>query len=262
MVSDMGCRLSYGFSAGITGRPSRQQGHRLPDTPPVLLVTRATAQAERFLSECEARLGGQINAVIDPVFEIRWLLPKVHFGAYQGFIFTSENAVLAVRDRLEPGGKPAYCVGDRTAATASKAGFAAVSAGGDAEDLVTLLARASPIGRLLHLRGRHVTGSILKRLRDAGVNAAEAIVYDQTARALSEDGQRLIEAPDGKVVLPLFSPRSATLVRESVDVVSDKVIPIAMSLQVANAWRNGPVRPLLAHDPSSNAMVEAVLAKL
>ena len=61
---------------------------------------------------------------------------------------------------------------------------------------------------------------------------------------------------------PLFSPRSARLVRAAIERISDKVRPVAMSEQVATAWGTDAPAARVASEPTSAAMLARVLAEL
>ena len=223
-----------------------------------LLLTRPEAASRRFLGACEAARGGPVPAVLSPVMAIRpvevWLEEPP-----TALILTSENGAARAGDlNLAP--REAWCVGPRTAAEARRMGFRAIEAGPDARSLLAALLDARPAGPLLHLRGEHARGEVVRRLRAAGLDAREAVAYRQEALAPSPEARVSLDGPD-PLVAPLFSPRSAVLLagwepRAPLDVV-------AMSPAVAEAAR--PLRPgrlCVASSPTGAAMVEATLAAL
>jgi uroporphyrinogen-III synthase len=234
----------------------------VPKAPPILLLTRPVAQSERFLRECEEALGRGIEAVVSPVLGIEPRPVTLDPARHAGVIFTSENAVAALGDPLWAKGMTAWCVGHRTADAARGAGFAAISAAGDARDLLALILDDQPTGPLLHLCGAHLAADIAGELTAGGVPTETAVVYDQVALPLSDEARALLSSPSRTVVLPLFSPRSARLVRAAVDAVAAEVMPLAMSDQVSEAW--GPAAPLakVAAEPTAAAMRSLVLAEL
>lgn len=82
-----------------------------------------------------------------------------------------------------------FAVGERTAETASKAGFGSVEAGGgDADALASRISHALPAGaRLLYLCGRLRTGALDERLREAGFAVTVLEVYDTAAAEFTRD---------------------------------------------------------------------------
>ena len=128
----------------------------------------------------------------------------------QGFIFTSTNGVAqAVRMLNAPSG-PAWCVGDRTADMARAAGFDAVSADGNAEDLIALLKSVVPTQPIAHIRGKHARGDIGPRLRQAGIDCEDVVAYTQDPLPLTDEAKDRIEGAE-PTIIPLFSPRTTAL---------------------------------------------------
>jgi len=211
----------------------------MADAPPVLLLTRPAAQSARFLAQCEEAFGAPVDAVIAPMIEIVPRGAPVDLSPFAGVIFTSENAVTALGRNAGAEGMRAWCVGRRTANAAAQSGFDALSAEGAAEDLIALVLRQRPAGALLHLCGAHVAADVAGRLSECGVPTEARVIYDQVPQLLPEAARRLLEGSGRRVVLPLFSPRSARLLRREVPEPSMCVRPLALSAQVAAAW--GPV---------------------
>lgn len=161
---------------------------------PVVLITRPRTAALRFAAQI-AGLG--LPTVIAPLMRI---VPLAHdraaVAAARGLVFTSENAVpYAGQGR----GRPAICVGPRTAAAARAAGFAVREGGGDAARLMPMLSGLGP--GWLHLRGAHAA---------AELPVPAIAVYDQQAAPLDGQAAAVLAGP-APVILPLFSPRSAAL---------------------------------------------------
>jgi uroporphyrinogen-III synthase len=212
----------------------------MADAPPVLLLTRPAAQSARFLAQCEEALGAPVEAVIAPVIEIVPHDGLIDLSPFSGVVFTSENAVAALGRDPEVRGMRAWCVGRRTADAAAEMGFDAASAEGAADDLVALVLRDRPAGTLVHLCGAHVAADVAGRLTEGGVPTKARIVYDQVPQPLPEAARRLLDGTARRVVLPLFSPRSARLLRNEVPRPSPLLRPLAMSAQVAAAWGPDP----------------------
>jgi uroporphyrinogen-III synthase len=234
----------------------------VPKAPPVLLLTRPAAQSARFLHECEDGLGRPVKAVISPIMGIEPRTLTVDPRRFAGVVFTSENAVTALGRPDWSRGVTAWCVGRRTADAAAAAGFTALSAEGDAQALLTRILADRPEGPLLHLGGAHLASDIAAELTQSGVPAETVVVYDQVAVPLTTEARTLLSAPQGRVVLPLFSPRSAWLVRAAVETVAPGVVPLAMSENVAEAWGTAPPVAKVAVEPTSAAMRALVLAEL
>jgi uroporphyrinogen-III synthase len=234
----------------------------VPNPPPVLLLTRPRAQSEGFLRRCEAAAGRRIEAVIAPILEIVPLDAAVDLSGLGGVIFTSANAVSALGDVPGRTGLRAWCVGAQTADAARAAGFDAVAAEGDADALLAMILRERPDGPLLHLSGVHRAADVAQRLEEAGIAARTQAVYDQVARPVSGDERRLLSGSDRRVILPLFSPRSARLLRDAVPEIGDAVLPLAISANVASAWGTGPRPVRVADAPDAAAMATLVVTAL
>ncbi|MFV0385624.1 uroporphyrinogen-III synthase [Paracoccus sp. (in: a-proteobacteria)] len=207
--------------------------------PSTLLLTRPQADSRRF----QAMLPG-VRAVISPILRIE---PVAHdadrLRAAGGFVFTSAHAVPAAG----PGqGRLALCVGKRTAQVAREAGFSVREGKGFAESLLPLI-RAAPVP-LLHLHGRHVA----RTLPVEGV-----VVYDQVAEPLNADARALLSGP-GRVLLPLFSARSARLVAAQVSDAAALLFPVAVSPAVMQAWAGPMAGQAVARFPTAEAMVAAI----
>jgi uroporphyrinogen-III synthase len=180
----------------------------MPPQAARILLTRPADQGARFAAALRDRFPAA-EVLESPLLSIGYLNPDLPAGGFSAVIFTSENAVTAalpLRHRLP---RAAYAVGDRTAAAARAAGFAATSAQGDADALVALLAAADP-GPLLHLHGEETRGDVVPRLRAAGIAAQGVTAYAQRPQPLSAAAMRWLDGPQ-PVVVPLFSPRTAAL---------------------------------------------------
>lgn len=205
-----------------------------------LLLTRPLAASLRFQRE----LG--LPALISPVLEVRDLGP-VDPGDARALILTSENGARAARGIA----LPAWVVGRRTAALWGEvAGMAE-----DADGLLRLLLAARPPGPLLHVRGvegRDLAGP----LRRAGLETRAVVAYEAAALPPSPEARALLDG-SAPVLLPLFSPRSAALVRGWGGAAPREAV--ALSPAVAAAW-GAPAR--IAARPDGAAMRAAVLEAL
>ncbi|WP_281278533.1 uroporphyrinogen-III synthase [Paracoccus luteus] len=166
---------------------------------PVLLITRPEPAALRLAAEL-AHL--RLDTIIAPLMRIEPLPhDRAAVDGAAGLVFTSENGVAFAG----PGrGRPALCVGPRTAEVAAAAGFAAQAGPGDAARLMPMLHGLGP--GWVHVRGAHVAAEL-------GLPAV--VTYAQTALPLPARAAEAL-AGGAPVILPLFSPRSARLAAAAV----------------------------------------------
>jgi uroporphyrinogen-III synthase len=229
------------------------------EAKPRLLLTRPEAAARRFLAACEAEAGHRLSAILSPVMAIRPM--EVHItGTPAALILTSENGA----ERAGELGLPpleAWCVGARTAEVARAQGFVAREVGPDAEALLGVLLARRPPGLLLHLRGEHARGDLARRLREGGLDAAEAVAYRQEALPPALGAREALAGP-GPLVVPLFSPRSATLLAGWSPRAPLHVLAMSEVIAVEAAARLHPEHLTTLTAPSGPAMVAATLGRL
>lgn len=240
------------------------------DLPPVLLLTRPRAQAERFARAAEAALG-PLQVVIAPLVEIRRKPLTLDPAGHAGFIFTSENGVRHFAAQSGLRDRPVWCVGPRTAAVAARAGFAVqplTEAGGDAEALIRALRAARPALPLLHLRGAHAVTDLAGRLTAEGLACDEAVVYAQSDLPPTPDALHAL-AGTAPVLLPVFSPlgavRAAAMLRAAGPAATGMVV--AISPAAAARWRDtgGERRGWIvtvAPSPDADGMMQALRGAL
>jgi uroporphyrinogen-III synthase len=175
-------------------------------TQTALLITRPYASAMRFEARVSQDVRRSANIVISPMLEIVPTGVQPDLANYSGVIFTSANAVALMP---EGAGKSAYCVGSVTAERAKTAGWMVLAQELNADDLVVRVTGLTPKGPLLHLAGQHRRGDIAARLTAMGIKTDVEVLYDQEPMPLSAQARVLFEG-EGPIVVPLFSPRSAT----------------------------------------------------
>lgn len=175
---------------------------------PVLLMTRPAEASARFVDELRAMDAPAFVPIISPLLDIVFgpALPAMSRDA--ALAFTSVNGVRAYAELGGTGQRVAYCVGDATAAAARAVGLRALSAGRDVEALADLIAEQRDTGQIWHLRGTHSRGALAQRLRGAGLDARDAVVYDQPSLPLSPKAREALGTPCA-ILVPLFSPRTA-----------------------------------------------------
>lgn len=222
-------------------------------TPPAtLLMTRPLNRSQDFLALCEKRAGRKIASVISPAMKIEPVEILPDLSPYKTLFLTSASAVTVLGDRLK--GHDTIVVGARTADLARAVGARVLHVAPDVERLIASVPQFEPPA--LHLRGEFSHGDLASVMTSMGRPTDEAIVYRQPALPLSDAARALFEKR-GKIILPLFSARSAALVRQQVPVRRDLVV-IAMSPAVAGAWGpDGDIR--ISGEPTASAMCLATL---
>jgi uroporphyrinogen-III synthase len=224
-----------------------------------LLVTRPEPDA----SETAARLRAlDIEAVVSPLLLARTLTTTLPAApGFAALAITSANALRALHDRGEiPRLQtlPVYTVGDKSAAVAREMGFAeVVSASGNAEDLIALLAGAGVDGPVLYPTARHQAADLAKALAPHGVMVITVPVYEMNpAPQLDAD----IAEFDGAL---FYSRRTAETFTKLAPAGADRSKPGMLCLSEAVA---APliaahfVRVSLADHPSEEAMMALALS--
>ncbi|MFO1203768.1 MAG: uroporphyrinogen-III synthase [Tabrizicola sp.] len=233
---------------------ARQSAHGVP-----VLLTRPKADSESFAAALTARFGARVRPVVAPLLAPRFLTPDLPAQDYCGVIFTSSQAVEGARRLGVALPRRAWCVGHKTAEVASKAGFDAISADGDADDLIEVIKSDPPNGRILYLRGVDTRGNIPETLNYSGIDTDVAIVYAQEAQPLGAMALVLLTTPSDLIV-PLFSPRTAALFRAALPADAKAHLHFAtMSAAVAEPIQSLPHTALvIARRPDAKAMLDAV----
>lgn len=218
---------------------------------PALLLPRPQAASDRFLSDISDLLPHLGEVVISPALSIEPLGEPLDPASYDAVLFSSAHAVDRVMGQV---GQRAYCVGDATAARAKAAGFEVLNAQGNGDNLIALVRTTDPTQRILFPRGRHISTDFRAELVALGFSVDEAIVYDQVAQDPSPAAQYML-AGTGPVVLPLLSPRTATIVaRWAKDSAAD-IMAFALSPAIASEW-GGPA--IISKRPDQAALVAAI----
>ena len=146
-----------------------------------LVITRPLPDGEPAAALLRAR-GHEV--LLAPLMRIEPVAANLS-GAWSGIVVTSANALNAV-PAFELRHLPVFAVGARTAAAARERGFVnAMSADGDARDLVRLIANRSPpiAGTLLYLSGENRAADLEAELTRHGVAVTTKVVYRAIALA-------------------------------------------------------------------------------
>ena len=222
-----------------------------------LLVTRPAGDAARTAQALRAR--GH-EALIAPLLRIE-TIPADTAGSFDAIAITSANAArAAILSHL-----PVLTVGDRSAQAAREAGYGRVeSADGALADLVALIARRFPKGRILYLAGEDRAGNLEGDLAAHGITAQTAVIYRAVAaEALPPDALRSLSEGQVDGVLH-YSRRSAgTLLRlAEAEGVLNAVLSLAhycLSAEVAEPLRaRGAATLAVAASPQETALIDLV----
>ncbi|MBB5721243.1 uroporphyrinogen-III synthase [Loktanella ponticola] len=181
-----------------------------------VLITRPKAQAAAFASALQVAHGEPLRCVISPLIEIVSLKVEGAFDDVAHVVFTSVNGVNEARRVGILQGIPAWCVGSKTAKIAMNAGFDVRIAKGDSRSLVSLIAGKSPKGRMVHVRGRHVAGTVIESLDAVGIHCEAVMAYDQVAVMPTQAAIDVLRG-ENPVIVPLFSPCTAKLFSQIAD---------------------------------------------
>jgi uroporphyrinogen-III synthase len=231
-----------------------------------LLVTRPQDDGERTAATLRAR--GHV-VLVAPLLRIE-PIAAADFGPgpFAAVLTTSANAARAIveHQRLqEICGVPLLTVGQRSAAAARAAGFAAVtSADGDGHDLIALVARrySGTAATLLYLVGEDRAADLAGELGRHGLTVRTAVVYRTAAVQLFPPvAERAIAAGDIDGVLH-YSPRSAAAFVRCADKAglldhSLRLTHYCLSAQVAVPLA-GAATIRLAARPEESALIELV----
>ncbi|WP_372605047.1 uroporphyrinogen-III synthase [Actibacterium sp.] len=220
--------------------------------PTTLILTRPLAQSRDFAARFTARFP-DVPVIVAPLMRIEAGVPADPEGA-AGIILTSVHAVAAAQGWQVP----AYCVGPRTTQAARAAGLNARDCGGDAEALIATILADRPAGPLVHLHGEHTRGDVAGRLTAGGIACHDRVVYRQIAQDFDENARLALAGP-GRILLPLFSPRSAALAGQACAGAHAEIALAAISAATRHAWTGpAPVAEALAVRPDAEAMLEAL----
>lgn len=222
-----------------------------------VLITRPEESALRFADQLRARWGCDVPIVLSPLMEIDYLETAPSLDGIRGLIFTSRHGVRALCRLTSERGIPCYTVGSATAEAAQDEGFAVTDAGGDATDLIALIAATAPAGPLLHIRGEHAAVDIAAALSGQGMQTRDMILYRQRALGLSPGARTCLDGGQ-PVILPLFSPRSARILFADMRPAAPLFVA-AISRNVADMVPQGAAHAMIvARSPDASAMLQVL----
>jgi uroporphyrinogen-III synthase len=228
-----------------------------------VVLTRPAVQSARFAKDLRDQLGGKITLVESPLLAPTFLQPVLGAGPWKAVIFTSETAVTAtglLGSAANSLPRKAYCVGDRTAEAARKAGFIPLSAKGNSDALCAYIMAGNETGPLLHLCGQELFGGLAQRLCLAGINTQEAVTYSEIPQLLTPTAQAILGG-DRPVILPVFSPRTAAILISQLAALPSlaPLLVVTISATVAAAIQGlNPQQVFVADRPDASSMLAAI----
>jgi uroporphyrinogen-III synthase len=229
-----------------------------------ILVTRPEPDCQHTAALLRAR-GHEV--LLLPMLRIE-AMGQAHLGAgpWAAVLFTSANAVRAISAHRRIGELvrlPAYAVGGRTRAAAANAGFASViSADGDVDDLISLVAAQPPAANLplLYLAGSDLTGDLAGSLQSHGFRVETTIVYRSVLVADLRSDVRAALA-DGRIDAVLhYSARTAAAFVAAVTAakitdLSFRIRHLCLSAQVAAPLAEAGAKAIeVAREPNEHAL--------
>jgi uroporphyrinogen-III synthase len=245
-----------------------------PLTGKRVVITRAESQSAALAAALKSQ-GASVVAL--PLIQI---LPPLDFGLldtalrdlanFDWLIFTSQNAVSAVADRLatlaidfgaQKSAAKVAAVGKATADAAQQSGFTVnhIGQGGTAATLVLELASELPDKRVLLPRSDRAASELVPRLQRFGAEVTEVIAY-RTADATALDPAAREAVATSDAIL-FFSPSAvhsfAALQKSSaLNPLADTVVIGAIGPVTSVALRNSGLRcDFQASEPSINEIV-------
>lgn len=232
----------------------------MPAPAPIVIVTRPEP-AGTALVKALGDMG--FRALSAPIMEIRASPFDADIPEATILILTSQTAQQVLAGAGQPlKGRRAYVVGAAGADMAARAGMQVLGSAATADALARRVLADRPDAPLLHLRGAHSARDIADSLRQAGLNAAERVIYDQRPCSLSERAEQALSGR-APVILPAFSPRSARFLGDSL-LAAAPTAPchlVAISPAAAAAWTGPePASLHLAARPDLDAMLTAIVA--
>ena len=227
-------------------------------------VTRSSPGAEATAARL-TELGHE--PLIAPLLTVRPIPgARLDFKGVGALAFTSAQGVTAFAARYPQGARslPVYAVGDTTAESARRAGFAdATSADGDVAALTALiLARRDDFrGSVLHPSAKFPAGDLAGELTAAGVEAVSTPIYDTAeAAALPPLAVEALQSDDLDAVL-VHSPRAAAVLARLIVRYAPDLSAYALSEACAAPLRPIDFREIAVADAPNDAALLGQLTK-
>lgn len=225
-----------------------------PENLPVLVMTRPEPQSLVFVEAVKSHLGYDIPTLLAPLISIEPTHTLLDLPEDWEAIFTSANGVRFAPDGQ---GRRAYCVGESTAQAARRKGYDAVSADGNAQDLLDMLA-AFPRGTpLVHLCGEATVGHVVERLTAKEVSAKRLVLYRQVPQDLNDTAHALITG-ERQTLVALFSPMAARIFASQFPTPPDRSSFCCLSPAVRAELGDWDVKSIIAKAPNRDEMLASI----
>lgn len=169
-----------------------------------------------------------------PVLSIHFLTPPIDFTRYEGVIFTSKQALLALKNyTIAWDDLQCICVSEGTAKAAREAGAEHIETGdGYGRSIPQVLRTKNRRGKWLYVRPKVIASEWVETARNEGFEIDEAIVYETTC---NQDARNYTIAEDA--ILVFTSPSSIECFRASYQILSSHSI-VAIGKTTKNAFEN------------------------
>lgn len=224
----------------------------------ILLLTRPEGGNERFCLNIEHLLG-QCEILDNPLQKIEFLETLIEVKEESILIFTSINGLRA-SEKYNLRNKKCFVVGENTRKIATSAGYEVLASSSDQENLLKLIKLKNPTESMVHIRGKHTAGNLCDSLKNNDFSCFEITGYNQQPLKIKK--QIFHKVKSGRpVILPIFSPRSAKLLLNELDLTGFHVA--AMSEAVSKELGSVDLADLvISEKPDLISMQEATLAIL
>ena len=224
----------------------------------ILLLTRPLDGNARFCLKIKHLLN-KCEILDSPIQKIEFLpsLSKVNKNAV--LIFTSVNGLRAAEKHNLTNNR-CFVVGKNTKKIAVSFGYEVLGFSKDQENLLKLIKSKKPTESMVHIRGKHTVGNLCASLKKSEFSCLEIIGYNQEPLKIKKQNLRKIQS-GRPVILPIFSSRSAKLLRSNIDLSGFNVVAISEAVaQILTGVELGEL--VISKKPNLNSMQEATLAIL
>jgi len=224
----------------------------------LLLLTRPLDGNERFCSNIEHLLN-RCEILDNPIQKIEFLSAPSKIKNNAVLIFTSINGLRAA-ERYKLTNKKCFVVGENTKKIAKSLRYEVLGFARDQEQLVKLIKSNKTSECLVHIRGRHTVGNLCSSLNGGAVSCIEIVGYKQEPLEIKKQIFKKVQS-NRPVILPIFSARTAKLLKNNLDLTGFYVVAISEAVEKILAdIELGDL--LISEQPDLQSMQEATLAIL
>ncbi|MDB4220804.1 uroporphyrinogen-III synthase [Amylibacter sp.] len=224
----------------------------MTEKKPLLIITRPQKQSEQLLDALTKRLRRVPRSIINPLINIKDLKVDLPKSLMNPFIFTSQNAVSILAQRISQRGD-VYCVGLKVADLAKANGFNVISISETVEKMInTGLPK-----KCSYFRGKQITVDIASQ---PSIKMDEYILYAQELLEINNDIEFQI---DKGCIIPVYSENMANHLVNCLNSNNDHIILVCISNKVSKPFEKlGFKNIIVSPEPSSDAMIETLATKV